>query len=318
MSNETNLLTQVDARTKLAGTNKLEALLFHLGVDERTGRKETYGINVFKIKEILPAPQITSAPGSHPAVVGMVGLRGELVPVINLNHYVGVQGDNKHNILIVTEYNNHVQGFLVHSIDTITHRDWSDIKTPPESVSGKDGLVTSITHLDDGRLAIILDVEKILADLGCYADDEVTYANLAPVANGEKHFVVYADDSHVARKQISTTLEKLGIRSREFTDGKQLWNFLKSLSDDHRNGGRKPSSIVSLVLTDIEMPEMDGFTLTKNIKAEQSLSEIPVLMHSSLSGDSNRKLGETVGVDDYVSKFSPTELSDKLRKLLKV
>lgn len=119
------LLKKIDARTKLAGTNKLEILLFSLGTDQRTGRRETFGINVFKVREVMRTPEITAAPEMTASVEGMVSLRGQLVPVIDLAKYTGIVTETKPDIMIVTEYNGHTQGFLVEAVDTILRLDWS-------------------------------------------------------------------------------------------------------------------------------------------------------------------------------------------------
>ena len=125
------LLKKIDARTKLAGTNKLEILLFSLGTDQRTGRRETFGINVFKVREVMRTPEITAAPEMTASVEGMVSLRGQLVPVIDLAKYTGIITETKPEIMIVTEYNGHTQGFLVEAVDTILRLDWSLMRVPP-------------------------------------------------------------------------------------------------------------------------------------------------------------------------------------------
>ncbi|MBI5627100.1 MAG: purine-binding chemotaxis protein CheW, partial [Nitrosomonadales bacterium] len=139
-----DLLKNIDARTKLAGTNKLEILMFMLGLDKRTGREETFGINVFKVREVMHIPKITRAPEMPPSVEGMVSLRGELVPVIDLAKYTGIETDDKAEIMIVTEYNGHTQGFLVKAVDNILRLDWSAMRVPPAMlVAEMGGLVTA-------------------------------------------------------------------------------------------------------------------------------------------------------------------------------
>ena len=164
---ENSLFKNVEERSKLAGTNKLELLLFSLGTNVDSGRDECFGINVFKVREVLQIPEITRVPDMPRAVVGMVSLRGVLVPVLNIAEYTQIQTTQKPQILIVTEYNGHVQGFLVASVDTILRLDWSEIKVPPSMVIAKHGgLVTAVTELKDNRLVMLLDVEKILAETG--------------------------------------------------------------------------------------------------------------------------------------------------------
>src|SRR3990172_6223140 len=156
-----DLLRNIDARTKLAGTNKLEILMFSLGTDKRTGREETFGINVFKVREVMRIPKITRAPEMPPSVEGMVSLRGALVPVIDLAKYTGIETDDKAEIMIVTEYNGHTQGFLVKAVDNILRLDWSAMRVPPAMlVAEMGGAVTAITELKNIRLVIIIDVYR--------------------------------------------------------------------------------------------------------------------------------------------------------------
>ena len=198
------LLKSIDARTKLAGTNKLEILLFSLGTNSITGRRETFGINVFKVREVMRTPPITSAPEMPASVEGMVSLRGVLVPVVDLARYAGVATDTPRSIMIVTEYAGHTQGFLVEGVDTILRLDWSQMKVPPEMLMAEmGGLVTAVTELPDGRLVMMMDVEKVLSETTNY-DDEVVYRNIKPL-NDPKLTVFFADDSIVARKQITRT-----------------------------------------------------------------------------------------------------------------
>lgn len=309
------LLKNIDARTRLAGTNKLEILLFSLGNDLRTGREETFGINVFKVREVMRTPQITCAPDMPSAVRGMVSLRGILVPVVDLADFIGMQTDTPREIMIVTEYNGHTQGFLVQSVDTILRLDWSKMRVPPEMLTANlGGLVTAVTELQDGRLVMMLDVERILSETAKY-DDDMVFSSIQPLGK-EGLTVVYADDSSVARGQIERTLNALGIRGIAAMNGRQAWDELQKVANYADATGRKVKDMVQLILTDVEMPEMDGYILTKNIKSDSRFVGIPVLMHSSLSSMSNQQLGKSVGVDDYVPKFEAQRLAETLRRLL--
>ncbi|MEW6562994.1 MAG: chemotaxis protein [Pseudomonadota bacterium] len=309
------LLRSVDARTKLAGTNKLEILMFTLGVNMQTGRRETYGINVFKVREVMRVPPITRAPEMRQAVEGMVSLRGALVPVIDLARFAGIQTDAKPEIMIVTEYNGHTQGFLVEAVDTILRLDWSVMRVPPDMLSSQmGGLVTAVTELQDGRLVMMIDVEKILAETGHF-DDEYMFKSLQPLDIQGKT-VFFADDSAVARKQIERTLDALQIRHISAINGRQAWNELKKMADYAESAKIPLKNMVQLILTDVEMPEMDGYMLTRKIKEDKRFVGIPVLMHSSLSSMSNQQLGKAVGVDEYVPKFEPQKLAQTLSRLL--
>ena len=310
-----DLMNNIDARTKLAGTNKLELLLFSLGTDSRTGRKETFGINVFKVREVMRTPPITAAPEMPDAVEGMVSLRGVLVPVVDLGKYAHIAADQPREIMIVTEYNGRTQGFLVDAVDTILRLDWAQMKVPPEMLTARmGGLVTAITELQDGRLVMLLDVERVLSET-THFDDDLIYREIKPIERSDV-LVVFADDSSVARKQVQTTLERMGVNFVAAINGRQAWEELDKLARYAESLGRPTREVVSLVLTDIEMPETDGYMLTKQIKSDPRFAGIPVLMHSSLSGMSNQQLGKSVGVDEYVSKFEPQQLAASITRLL--
>jgi two-component system chemotaxis response regulator CheV len=311
------LLKNIDARTKLAGTNKLEILLFFLGVDQRTGRRETYGINVFKVREVMRTPPITAAPDMPASVEGMVSLRGALVPVIDLAKYSGISSEVPREIMIVTEYNGHTQGFLVEGVDTILRLDWSKMRVPPEMLmSQTGGLVTAVTELEDNRLVMMMDVEKVLSETTSI-DNEMIFRSVVAIDRPDAT-VFYCDDSSVARKQIERTLSAMGIKGVSAVNGRRMWEEMEKMAVYAQSVGRPLSSIVNLILTDIEMPEMDGYILTKKVKSDPRFNGIPVIMHSSLSGMSNQKLGLSVGVDEYVPKFEPQRLSETLARRLGV
>ncbi len=310
------LQENVDARTKLAGTNKLEILLFSLGRDLRTGRKETFGINVFKVREVMRVPPVTAAPAMPNAVEGMVSLRGTLVPVIDLAKFACVEADEAPKVMMITEYNNHSQGFLVESVDTILRLDWSAMKVPPDMLAAETGgLITAVTEIPDGRLVMLMDVEKVLAGT-TPQDDEALFRNLVPFANDE-FTVVFADDSHIARRQLARTLDALNIKHSNTVNGLHAWTELSRLADTAQARNVPLKTLLQAVITDVEMPEMDGYMLTKHIKSDARFVGIPVIMHSSLSGGQNQELGRSVGVDEYVPKGDPEALRAVLKRLLK-
>jgi len=310
-----DLLKNIDGRTKLAGTNKLEILLFSLGVNSVTGRRETFGINVFKVREVMRTPPITSAPDMPVSVEGMVSLRGALVPVVDLAHYAKVSTETPRSIMIVTEYAGHTQGFLVEAVDTILRLDWSQMKVPPEMLTAEmGGLVTAVTELPDGRLVMMMDVEKVLSETTNY-DEEIVYRNIKPL-DDTSLTVYFADDSVVARKQITRTLEAMNVKYVGSINGREAWNELEKVATYAQASGQKVTDLVSLVLTDVEMPEMDGYILTKKIKSDPRFAGVQVVMHSSLSGMSNQQLGKSVGVDEYVPKFEAQKLSETLTRRL--
>ena len=302
-------MAEIDQRTRLAGANKMELLMFHLGTEE------IYGINVFKIREVMQLPQVTKLPDADPRVLGLVNLRGENVALIDLKQAIGlgpieVEGAK----LIIAEYNDNKQGFLVAGVDRIIRMSWERIQVPPPMVqSSRQGAVTAVTKLEDGRMVLILDVEKVLAELHPKADEEVL-VGIEMVSELAGKRVLVADDSVVARKQIMKTLERLGMKWEETQTGREALVRLQHYAETAEAAGQSIYDFFVGVITDIEMPEMDGFSLTKHIREDPRLQALPVLMHSSLSGQCNVERGKSMGVTDYVTKFQPAELRDKLVK----
>src|SRR5487761_2373752 len=310
-----DLLRNIDARTKLAGTNKLEILMFTLGKDVRSGREESFGINVFKVREVMHIPPITRAPEMPASVEGMVSLRGALVPVIDLAKYIGIETETKPAIMIVTEYNGHTQGFLVRAVDNILRLDWASMRVPPAMLMAEmGGLVTAITELEDKRLVMMIDVEKVLSETTNFDSDALIIKSVQPL--GKDRTVFFADDSSVARHQIARTLDAMQVKHISAINGRQACVELAKMAD-YADATHTPlKNMVQVILTDVEMPEMDGYMLTRKIKADKRFIGIPVLMHSSLSSTSNEQLGKTVGVDEYVPKFEPQKLAQTLTRLL--
>jgi two-component system chemotaxis response regulator CheV len=302
------LLDTVDARTKLAGSNKMEILLFSLGT------REIFGINVFKVREVTRTPPITRTPNMPSGVEGVISLRGNIIPVISLAKFVNIAGaeDASCDTMMVTEYSRRTQGFLVHDVDRIVRVDWDRVKAPETVLSGQEGLITALTELPDGKLVSILDVEQILAS----AFGEEAVPDMATLESTEETTIFFVDDSMVARKEISQVLDKLGVKYHQANNGLEGWDRLKGLASRAQAEGRDLSETINLILLDAEMPEMDGYVLTRHIKGDTRFDRIPVVMHSSLSSEANRAMGTSVGVDAYVAKFDPVVLADTLRPLL--
>ncbi|MCG8095257.1 MAG: chemotaxis protein [Candidatus Thiodiazotropha endolucinida] len=313
-----SLMKSVDHRTNLAGTNRLEVLLFSLGEDSDTGRNETFGINVFKVREVMHVPEITHAPDMPKSVEGMVSLRGAMVPVINLAKFCGVKTEKTPGILMITEYNKNVQGFLVHSVDTIERLTWEEVKAPPPMlVSQLGGLVTSVAEMNDNHLVMIMDVEKVLSETAGLYDSEDLFDGIKPPDNCNEITVLFADDSSVARNQIVRTLTHMGVHHISSTNGAEAWKKLNDIAERAEATGVPITNELQFILTDVEMPEMDGYVLTKLIKQDSRFNCIPVIMHSSLTSDANQALGEGVGADAYVPKFEPKELAQTLETMFK-
>ena len=305
-SAEDGLLDHIDARISLAGTNKMEILLFSLGSDEK------FGINVFKVKEVSQAGKITRTPNMPHGVDGIVSLRGHVMPVLNLAEFMGLSPSAPHQTMMVAEYNTHILGFLVEGVDRIIRVDWDKVRAAEGMLSDKGALITAITELPDGTLVSLLDVEQILSN----AFGEAIVGNVEPIESGHDLCVFFADDSMVARRKIAEVLDKMGVKHIQANSGREAWDRLKTMADAAHSAGVSLHDQIQVILTDAEMPEMDGYVLTQNIKADHRFDGIPVVMHSSLSSDANRAMGRRVGVDYYVSKFDSIVLSTTLRPLL--
>jgi two-component system chemotaxis response regulator CheV len=311
---------EVDERSNLAGTNKFELLLFRLGADERGERSELFGINVFKIREIVAMPQITAVAGAPPQVLGVVNLRGQIIQVLDLPAITGCKPKTGLNIMLVTEFARTTQAFAVESVEEIVRLNWSQVMSSEHSAGS--GMVTSIARLEDEgggptRLAQVLDVETILRNM---SQSETTAVNAdtlgARIRLKPGAVVLAADDSVVARSLIEQGFDAMGLPFIMVKSGKEAWEQLNAIAASAEAEGKTIYDRVAMVLTDLEMPEMDGFTLTRNVKKSARFGRMPVVIHSSLSGTTNEEHVRSVGADAYVAKFSAEELAGTIRRVL--
>ncbi len=305
---EDALFNVLDGRTSLAGSNCMEILLFSLGTSE------TFGINVFKVREVSTAPFITRAPNMPVGVEGLISLRGNVIPVLSLAKILGLSrpGQALGGSMMVTEYSKRTLGFLVEGVDRIIRVEWDKVRAPDNVSASGHSYISAITELPDGKLVSIVDVESVLATT--FGDAVV--GNIAPIPDGQNYDVFYVDDSAVARRKIAEVLEKLGVKHKHAVNGLEAWTRLQGIANHARQCGNPVSDEVDVILVDAEMPEMDGYVLTRNIKADPRFDGIPVVMHSSLSSEANRAMGKRVGVDAYVAKFDADALAETLRPLL--
>ncbi|WP_192022829.1 chemotaxis protein CheV [Shewanella sp. WPAGA9] len=306
------VLDTVDQRTQLVGENRLELLLFKISATQ------LFAINVFKVKEVVKLPALSALPGSNSNISGVANIRGMSIPVINLRGAIGfspmpVSEDCN---LIITEYNRSVQGFLVGKVEHIVNMTWSDIMPPPKSAGANNYLtaITKLTENDVERLVSIIDVEKVLAEIIDYdisLSDGVLDEQLAEHMPGKKVLIV--DDSSTARKQVRDTLSQLGIEIIEASDGLQALHYLQKLTAE----GIDVTTEFLMMITDAEMPEMDGYKLTSEIRADEKMSALYITLNTSLSGSFNHAMVEKVGCDEFISKFQPDLLVDVVQKRLK-
>jgi len=297
-----------DERAALVGSNRMELLLFQAG-----GGGEVYGINVFKVREVCEYRPVTAMPNSAPGMEGILSLRGSIVPVINLAASLGLPTSGPGGKLIVTEFTSGTQAFHVDAVDRIVRVAWDTVRAPRGVMASGAALVTAITRLEDDTLVSILDVEQIVA--GVLGEDEAP--ELAALDPGRALPVFFADDSPLARKRIAQVLDQLGLPHQHAANGLEAWQRLDALAAQSDGSLNSPlHTRLGLVLVDAEMPEMDGYVLTRKIKGDRRFDRVPVLMHSSLSSIANRKLGQQVGVDAYVAKFHFEELANAITTML--
>ncbi len=300
------ILEGVDQRTKLVGENRLELLLFTLG------GKQRFGINVFKVQEVIQCPPLTRMASANPMVRGITHMRGRTISVLDLGIAIGKKPIENVNdaFVVVSEYNRTVQGFLVTAVDRIVNMRWEDIKTPPKGL-GANNYMTAVTEVE-GELVELIDVEKILAELVGVTTDVSDTSQVEGSQNRPVRLLV-VDDSSVARNQIKRTLEQLGMECILAKNGREGVDTLLAMVKDNESVYEQ----IDAVISDVEMPEMDGYTLTTEIRKNEQLKDLPILLHTSLSGTFNKNMVSKVGADMFVPKFNAEELSDSVRSLLK-
>ena len=292
------LMDAVDSRTRLAGHNRLELLLFTLG------GQQLFALNVFKIKEVVHCPPLNSMPASHPAVCGVTNMRGITFPVLDMAKAIGgrPQEITEESIVIVTEYNRRIHGFLVSSVDRIVNKNWEDILAPPAGTARS--YVTAVTRIDN-KIVEIIDVEKIMYEVMGQAAD-VSDEILEKLVQNEDlpNKIMVVDDSSVARNQIVRTLKSLDFECLVANNGREALTMLQNMSND----GPLEKQL-ALVISDVEMPDMDGYTLTTEIRKDPMLNGLYVIFHTSLSGVFNNSMVESVGANKFISKFNADELA---------
>lgn len=306
------LLASIDSRTNLVGENRLELLMFHLK------GQQTFAINVFKIQEVVQVPPLTEVPRSHPAVCGIAHLRDRAVPVIDLNVAIGrspLPRDESCN-LIVTEYNRSIQGFVIGAVDRIVNLNWDSILPPPKA-SGNAHFLTAFTRINE-KIVEILDVERVLADIippSTTVSDDVRDESIKELIGDQRIEIFSVDDSATARQQIRGALESLdlNIDVTHASDGLKGLEMIKQMATD----GTDVANRFLMLITDAEMPEMDGYRLTSEIRSDERLKDLFVVMHTSLSGSFNETMTKKVGCDGFLSKFRPDELATLVQQRIR-
>lgn len=282
---------------EVAGS-RLELLLFH------TSDQQLFGINVFKVQEIIPYQRLTKVPGAHPHVCGLAHLRGRNMPIIDLSRAIGKPpfDDVSKTQIIITEHNRSVHGFLVGGVSRIVNTQWDQVLPTPKPV-GKEAYMTAIVRVD-GQLIEILDVERVYDEVAS-VDTHVS-SEFASREHPPEMRVFVVDDSHVARKQIRRALEQIGVECDSSSNGKEAYQHLQKLQDE----GEDIARYYAMVISDIEMPEMDGYQLTSAIRANAGMAGVYILLHSSISGVFNRDMVARTGANQFIQKYSANDLAN--------
>lgn len=299
------LLDRVERHTHLAGHNRVAMLLFRLG-DE-----QLFGINVFKVREVLRRPPMERMPGQHPLRAGTCDYRGQTIPVIDLAAALGYEPlrDEESAHLMVTEFGRTVQGFLVADLQRMVHCEGESL-VAPSSALGFGARVNAVTRINGALLAVV-DVEQILAGIDVDPPDmSAPMLKQAGLRCGRPRRVLVADDSVIARRRIVDLLSKMNIECVLAQDGREALAHLLEVA------GKAPEDQIDLVLSDIEMPQMDGYALTRAIRDTPALRQLKVVLHSSLSGLFNEALIKEVRADRFVAKFQPDLLAQAVMEML--
>lgn len=303
------VMDSVNELTEVVGQNRMELLLFKL-----SGLRQRYGINVFKVREVLPCPRLTVMPKLQKFVIGVAHIRGQTISVIDLAYAIG--GRPSTNIekcfIIIAEYNRSTHAFLVSNVERILNMNWDKIMPPPKG-AGDSNYMTAVTEID-GELVEILDVEKILEeispskldqqDLDEVYDDEYT-----KIIEEHKPKVLIADDSKVALNQVCYAMEKMNLEVVKANDGREAYEILRQAA---ANG--PITEQFAVVISDVEMPEMDGYTLCAKVRQDPVLKSAYIILHTSLSGVFNLGMVSKAGANDFIPKFNSLELAKAVKK----
>lgn len=308
---QTNILLE-------SGTNELEIVEFYIEEQDAEGNvyKGYYGVNVAKVLEIIRLPQITEMPeATHPCILGAFNLRARIIPLIDLSVWLGkTMAENSAPKVIVTEFNYVTNSFLVSGVNRIHRLSWEQVESPGVHLDHfSEGSITGVVKFDD-RIILLLDMEKIVAELNPNLGMNVPEKQHELQSEGRTIKVVFTDDSSMIRKTLSRGLTQAGFEVTILNDGKQAWEYLLSLKE--KAGDQPITNFVNVVISDIEMPVMDGHNLTKRIKSDPVLKELPVLLFSSLITEALRHKGESVGADDQIAKPNIKTLTERTKSLI--
>jgi len=296
-----SILDNVDAATNLAKNNELQLLVFK--VSNKTD-SAYYAINVFKTREVVESKNhfLTQIPSSHPLLEGTIVLRGVQIPILNLPLWLGInltkEKIEKSNILIC-DFNGIIIGLRIMSAFRVIKKNWNEMHAPDSYRVGDDNVVINDTRLEDGSLCLVLDYEKLLADVVPQAmvdvlESPMNLADLDIPAKLTHGTVLIAEDSKTAQKHLTQIFQHANIDMKMFENGKTLVDYVNSLQEE--------VSSIPAIITDIEMPEMSGFTVVKILKSNPKTKDIPIIVNSSMTGQNNKREAEKLGADGFIDK----------------
>lgn len=309
---QTNILLE-------AGTNELEIVEFYLDEPAEGGKvyRGYYGVNVAKVLEIIQMPKITALPEvQHPSVQGAFNLRNHIIPLVDLAQWLDkarCEGKEPPKV-VVTEFNNVTTAFMVAGVNRIHRISWELVEPPSKYMTMfSGGTMTGVVKMED-RIIFILDLEKIVAELnpalGLRLDEAVDWGSEI------RYRALIADDSSLIREMLKDLMQKANFEVEALTNGKDVWDRLCDLRDKAVEEGKVINDYVQVLVSDIEMPSMDGHNLTKRVKEDPMLKTLPVLLFSSLITDRQRHKGLSVGADDQISKPEVTQLARRAYTLI--
>ncbi len=287
--------------------DQLEILLFSLG------SSEVFAINVFKIREVTDIMDLTKTPGRRPEVKGMISLRGNVLPVIDLAMAANMSSSpSNFKKLIIAEFASRSVAFSVADVDKIVRVKWEDVK-PPQIAESEDSAISGIILLESGKLVSLLDVESLCQRIIPMA--EVEHATKTSLSVDVPGSIFFVDDSKVARKQITNVVEKMGLKHASAVSGDDAQSKLMGLASDVKNAEQLKEKI-ALIMVDEEMPGMDGCALTRMLRADERFKKVPIIMYSSLTCAENERRGLEAGVNLYVKKFDASKLASAIKEKL--
>jgi len=300
------------------GSNEMELVDFRILKQEDDGVYEgIYGINVSKVREIIKLPHLTDLPGTPEFIEGIFDLRDVVIPVVNLAKWMGIAVPpeaEKQARVIITEFNNVLIGFIVHDAKRIRRISWSDIE-PASFVSTSGSLdgskITGVTKIEGDNVLLILDLESVVQDLGLYEPDTETVPEQIATFSG---IALILDDSSTARKIVKEALLKMGFSVVEAGDGEEG---LAKLDDLHKMYGAQLSENLKIIISDVEMPKMDGFHFAANVKDDERYDGIPIVFNSSISDHFSELRGKEAGAEGYLVKFQASTFYDEVARVVR-